>query len=535
MPSPDPDGLGGVPGGAEIRNVTINSGKELVWKSGITGDMLEPGQEEEVVNAADGRLHFGNFIKIAWVKINKTTTNPTDKDELFTFNVTMSNGTEIHPELTIENDETFNMTGLIRVPSGETTIGEILLPTGWKNNMTGTCFVQNYTNPDSPTPVPDSQVPADLTVTLKTLQALECGFVNDNTAFVKIIKNTTNPTDKDETFNFNYTDVTNNETSTTVTVLNGTSMNMTDLIQVPTGLTSIEEFDLPTGWKNNMTGSCVVQNYTDTDPRVKDGLPSSVGGLSATLEPWQALECTFVNDNTAFVKIIKNTTNPTWQDETFNFNYTDSNSTETSTTVIVQEGDDMNMTELIAVPAGLTSIEEFDLPTGWKNNMTGSCVVQNYTDTDPRVKDGAAVPSDNPLSHVLKPWQALECTFVNDNTAFVKIIKNTTNPTDKNETFNFNYTDSTTTETGTSVTVFDGFSMNMTGLIQVPTGLTSIEEIDPLPTGWKNNMTTQCSVVTYNQDQSEASRIDLAARTLFVGAAGKKKGVLVELDRKSVV
>ncbi len=27
------------------------------------------------------------------------------------------------------------------------------------------------------------------------------------------------------------------------------------------------------------------------------------------LEPWEALECTFVNDNTAFIEIIKNTTN----------------------------------------------------------------------------------------------------------------------------------------------------------------------------------------------------------------------------------
>ena len=61
MPSPDPDGPGGVPGGADKRMVVITSGKELVWRDGATHGMLEPGQEEELVD--DGRLVFGNFIK----------------------------------------------------------------------------------------------------------------------------------------------------------------------------------------------------------------------------------------------------------------------------------------------------------------------------------------------------------------------------------------------------------------------------------------------------------------------------------------
>ncbi len=61
MPSPDPDGPGGIPGGAERRTVTITSGKELVWRDGAAHDMLKIGQEEELVD--DGRLVFGNFIK----------------------------------------------------------------------------------------------------------------------------------------------------------------------------------------------------------------------------------------------------------------------------------------------------------------------------------------------------------------------------------------------------------------------------------------------------------------------------------------
>ena len=61
MPSPDPDGPGGVPGGADKRTVTVLSGQELVWQDGAAMGMLEQGQEEVLVD--DGRLIFGNFIK----------------------------------------------------------------------------------------------------------------------------------------------------------------------------------------------------------------------------------------------------------------------------------------------------------------------------------------------------------------------------------------------------------------------------------------------------------------------------------------
>ena len=61
MPSPDPDGPGPIPGGADKRTVTILSGQELVWQDGAAENMLLQGQEEELVD--DGRLIFGNFIK----------------------------------------------------------------------------------------------------------------------------------------------------------------------------------------------------------------------------------------------------------------------------------------------------------------------------------------------------------------------------------------------------------------------------------------------------------------------------------------
>ncbi len=61
MPSPDPDGPGGIPGGADKRTVTITSGQELVWQEGAAAGMLEDGQFEVLVD--DGRLVFGNFVK----------------------------------------------------------------------------------------------------------------------------------------------------------------------------------------------------------------------------------------------------------------------------------------------------------------------------------------------------------------------------------------------------------------------------------------------------------------------------------------
>jgi hypothetical protein len=167
------------------------------------------GTEVEIM-LAEGEVvtcTYHNVIEQdSYIKINKTAINPPNEDTVFTFNVTMSNGTTLQPELTIESGNTSNMTDLIVVSSGTTSIEEILLPAGWKNNMTGTCFTQNYTNTMPPTPVPDSITPIiGLEATLEPNQALECEFINDNTAFIQVIKNTTMAVDEDTTFTFNAT------------------------------------------------------------------------------------------------------------------------------------------------------------------------------------------------------------------------------------------------------------------------------------------------------------------------------------------
>jgi hypothetical protein len=73
MASPDPDGDGPIPGGADNRTVTITSGIELAWEEGATDGMLKDGQEEEVVD--NFILHFANFIKPSYIQIIKNVTD----------------------------------------------------------------------------------------------------------------------------------------------------------------------------------------------------------------------------------------------------------------------------------------------------------------------------------------------------------------------------------------------------------------------------------------------------------------------------
>jgi hypothetical protein len=61
MPSPDPDGEGGIPGGADMRNFTITSGQEYAWTSGAA--MISDGSNKTEIVVKNQTLSFGNFIK----------------------------------------------------------------------------------------------------------------------------------------------------------------------------------------------------------------------------------------------------------------------------------------------------------------------------------------------------------------------------------------------------------------------------------------------------------------------------------------
>ena len=88
-------------------------------------------------------------------------------------------------------------------------------------------------------------------------------------------------------------------------------MTASPFIEVPTGSTNVSESTPPMGWKNLPDETeCDVFPISTTfviDDQNTDALDVT---LPYDLDPWEILVCTFVNDNTAFVKIIKETTNP---------------------------------------------------------------------------------------------------------------------------------------------------------------------------------------------------------------------------------
>ena len=82
------------------------------------------------------------------------------------------------------------------------------------------------------------------------------------------------------------------------------------------------------------------------------------GNTTATLLPWQALECIFIDDNTSFINITKITTMPVDGEQEFNFNGTFQNGTENTHTLTLADNTSSKTTDLLEVPSGDTSLEE---------------------------------------------------------------------------------------------------------------------------------------------------------------------------------
>ena len=102
--------------------------------------------------------------------------------------------------------------------------------------------------------------------------------------------------------------------------------------------------------------------------------------------------------------------------------------TTSLTSVILDSDNRMNMTGYIAVGSGTHNVTEL-ATEGW--DLKGyECVVYNFTgfnsDNIPVGISGNETIS-NPSSIDLDPWQAAECTFTNDNSAWIKIIKEVNN------------------------------------------------------------------------------------------------------------
>jgi len=182
---------------------------------------------------------------------------------------------------------------------------------------------------------------------------------------------------------------------------------MTERIEVPAGLTSIEELTTPSGWKLDNT-DCRLITYNEQF-QVQANVSAST---SETLLPWQSLECTFTNDNTAFLKIIKNTTenSPDVIHNVFNFTFVGPTGT-TVTFVNVTAGSHSNMTEIFTVPSGNYNVTEDDMDN-WI--LTGSsCEVFSTTDGEDMVESLRNVTNTELLT--LQPWELAVCTFINNN------------------------------------------------------------------------------------------------------------------------
>jgi hypothetical protein len=131
--------------------------------------------------------------------------------------------------------------------------------------------------------------------------------------------------------------------------------------------------------------------------------------------PWQSLECTFTNDNTAFLKIIKTTTDvsPNTIHNVFNFTIGYPNGTNVQESVNVTAGTHMNMINF-TIPSGNYSVTE-DIVDNW-SLQSSVCNVYKTMNGFTNSSGVLATYSGNETADIeLGPWEIAICEFVNDN------------------------------------------------------------------------------------------------------------------------
>ncbi|MGD8431792.1 MAG: hypothetical protein PVG23_04375, partial [Nitrosopumilaceae archaeon] len=132
------------------------------------------------------------------------------------------------------------------------------------------------------------------------------------------------------------------------------------------------------------------------------------------LLPWQSLECEFVNDNTAFLKIIKNTTenSPDVIDNIFNFTYVGPSGVN-HTSINVTAGSHSNMTEIFTIPAGNYNVTE-DIIDNWVL-QSSKCTVYETNDGETPGDVVDVYEGSQTENFTLQPWELAICEFVNNN------------------------------------------------------------------------------------------------------------------------
>jgi len=168
----------------------------------------------------------------------------------------------------------------------------------------------------------------------------------------------------------------------------------------------------------NLTES-LVEGYVLDDWICKNDSNNQTINLSndqITLGLGQNATCTVTNNDVpAFLKLIKVTTDDSFDDNnyTFKFFITDSNGKTTSEDVTVPSGNHTGMSDVIMVPTGSISIVEDDY-INW-SLLNASCSIWDLDENLNKTSIYPIANVTNPSSFELGAFQLAECTFTNWN------------------------------------------------------------------------------------------------------------------------
>ena len=204
-----------------------------------------------------------------------------------------------------------------------------------------------------------------------------------------------------------------------LSLIQGESSTETGLIMVPTGSTTVTEDEYESNLFKPISSECEIKTVSmETGLINGDSDNDTLEGTTATLEPWEALVCTFTNDNTAFVKIMKKTIFPVEENTPFDFEVIPSVGDSSETTLTVITGSSTTMSGLIMVPTGSTTVSEIEanLQDSWRLEGVECGVgtaIDNGDGTATYNMDAELGTEDNENVR-LQPWDVLVCEFTNN-------------------------------------------------------------------------------------------------------------------------
>ena len=502
---------------ADIETGEPDLGSPVAGKENISATAIQIDPSETAV------CTFTND-NTAFVKIIKTTDKNVSGNHSFDFLVDQNGGTDPTPQLTVEDGTNTIMSDLIMVPTGSTSITETTADGVLFKFDSVECGIGTANdNGNDPATFNNDATLSDggnLNIVLEPWEVLVCEFTNDNTAFVKIIKTTDKNVSGNHSFDFLVDQNGGTDPTPQLTVEDGTNTIMSDLIMVPTGSTTITETTADSVLFKFDQVACAVGTATDNgdDPATYNNdvdLENDliVNANTEILEPWEVLVCEFINDNTAFVKIIKTTTKPVASNESIDFTITPSVGNTIPETLTVLQTESTTMSDLIMVPTGSTDVEEDPLGNDLFKLTSVACAIGSANDNGDGTatyNDDVVIPDDlvenANLNQILEPWEVLVCEFTNDNTAFIKILKETAQIVDEDVKFHFEVRAPVDLFLSTSLTVITGSSTAMISKFMVPTGTYNINETN-LPEGWRLVGTPECNVWDVTDD-GEMTKID---------------------------